>query len=226
MRDFILVVVAGLAGGVLAGALVGGADTGVLLAATLVGQYAAHLLALVLVVRRHGRSFADLGLVVDPRDGLLLVAGAALQFAVVFLFLPWADLLRVQDSPQQLSGMLTSSNGALVRTVLIVAIGFIAPLTEELMFRGVLLKVFERWRGRGAAVWGSAGVFALFHLLGLAGSDWLRSAALLMPELLVVGLVLAWLTVRTGRLGPSIFTHAGFNLVALVALFASLNLPG
>jgi membrane protease YdiL (CAAX protease family) len=30
--------------------------------------------------------------------------------------------------------------------------------------------------------------------------------------------VLAWVTVRTNRLGPAIFMHSGFNLLAAIVL--------
>ena len=57
-------------------------------------------------------------------------------------------------------------------------------------------------------------VFAAFHTLGLDPERLLQAAAVVLPQLFLVGLVLAWITLRTGRLGPAIFIHSGFNLLA------------
>lgn len=61
-------------------------------------------------------------------------------------------------------------------------------------------------------------VFTLFHLLGLDPSRMLSAAAVVLPQLFIIGLVLAWVTLRTKRLGPAIFIHSGFNLLAAVVL--------
>jgi len=44
------------------------------------------------------------------------------------------------------------------------------------------------------------------------------ASAVVLPQLFIVGVVLAWVTVRSGRLGPAIFIHSGFNLLAAVVL--------
>jgi membrane protease YdiL (CAAX protease family) len=46
-------------------------------------------------------------------------------------------------------------------------------------------------------------------------------AAIAVPALFGLGLVLGLLVQRTGRLGPAIFTHAGFNLVGVLLLLLS-----
>jgi membrane protease YdiL (CAAX protease family) len=93
----------------------------------------------------------------------------------------------------------------------------VAPITEELTFRGVLLKVFEK-RGRRVTIVLTSLVFAAFHMLGLPGDQFLRAAAIVFPTIFIVGVVLAWVTLRTGRLGPAIFIHSGFNLLAALVL--------
>jgi membrane protease YdiL (CAAX protease family) len=45
-----------------------------------------------------------------------------------------------------------------------------------------------------------------------------------MPTFLVIGLVLSYLTAKQKRLGPAIFLHSGFNLLALVVLFLPTDL--
>jgi membrane protease YdiL (CAAX protease family) len=64
----------------------------------------------------------------------------------------------------------------------------------------------------------SAIVFSLFHVLGLAADNLLAAAAVVLPQLFIVGAVLAWVTLRSGRLGPAIFLHSGWNLLAALIL--------
>jgi membrane protease YdiL (CAAX protease family) len=72
--------------------------------------------------------------------------------------------------------------------------------------------------GRGLSYVVAALVFALFHLLGVTGDNFLQSMLLLVPQLFVVGLILGWQAMRRRRLGVAIFIHSGFNLVAVLAL--------
>ena len=93
----------------------------------------------------------------------------------------------------------------------------LAPVTEEIMFRGVLMKALKTDR-RWILITVTALVFSLFHLAGLSFDRFLESAVIVLPQLFLAGLFLAWITLRTGRLGPAIFTHSGFNLLAAIAL--------
>jgi membrane protease YdiL (CAAX protease family) len=93
----------------------------------------------------------------------------------------------------------------------------LAPVTEELTFRGVLLKTQSHRSPRMIMVI-TALVFTVFHLLGLDPSRMLSAAAVVLPQLFIIGLVLAWVTLRTKRLGPAIFIHSGFNLLAAIVL--------
>jgi len=212
--------------GGLVGAFVGavftlfGLPEGVTLLILLAGQYGGHLATIAWLAHRKGVTLEELGLVVHPADGTAIFLGVGLQFALLVLAAPFAQLLGVEDSTQALTGLLAESTGIVVRVLLALAIALVAPVTEELMFRGILLRAIgDRWGPRAALIW-TAAVFASFHLLGVTG-DVLRSAALVLPQLFVVGLVLARLTQRRGRLGPAIFTHAGFNLIAALVIFAT-----
>jgi membrane protease YdiL (CAAX protease family) len=86
----------------------------------------------------------------------------------------------------------------------------LAPLFEETLFRGVLLPVLARHWGPPIAVLMSALVFGLAHL----------SLGELVP-LLVLGVGLGWLRLRTGRLAPCVLMHGlwnGFTFLNLVLL--------
>lgn len=87
-----------------------------------------------------------------------------------------------------------------------------APLTEEPLFRGLILGGFLLRYGSRKAIFLSASLFALVHL-----NPWQFPTGLLM------GAFLGWLTLRTGSLWPAVFTHFINNLTA--ALCQSLHLP-
>jgi membrane protease YdiL (CAAX protease family) len=80
----------------------------------------------------------------------------------------------------------------------------LAPLGEEALFRGALFAGIREAHGDRAALLGSAGAFALFHLDP--------------PQLLVAGfagLALGWLRLHGGRLWPCVLAHALHNLLWL-----------
>jgi hypothetical protein len=71
-----------------------------------------------------------------------------------------------------------------------------APVGEELFFRGLVLRGFLSRYSVTKAVWASALLWAVSHL-----NPWQAVGAL------PLGLVLAWLVVRTGSLIPAIIGH-------------------
>jgi membrane protease YdiL (CAAX protease family)/uncharacterized RDD family membrane protein YckC len=93
----------------------------------------------------------------------------------------------------------------------LVGVAVVAPLVEEVLFRGV---VFGWMRGRvplPLAVAGSALVFAAAHVLYL---QWT-----LLPPIFAIGCVLAVLYHYSRSLWPGIVVHAAINSVATLALF-------
>lgn len=85
-----------------------------------------------------------------------------------------------------------------------------APVAEELAFRGLLWSGLARaGAGPVATLLGSAGLFALFHFEPVR-----------FGVLLVVGLGLGWLRLRTGRVGAPTIAHAVNNLPGALAILA------
>jgi membrane protease YdiL (CAAX protease family) len=218
IRDFAWAVAGGLIGAVVVLVPVvalGGNQEAALVIGSL-GQYAGHFLAIGLLVRRRGGA-AALGFAVEPIDGVFLFVGMFLQIALAFLLAPIAQLLGDGDSGQAIADQIRGLGGTGARVGMAGAIAVLAPITEELMFRGILLKTASRHSvGRGVFV--SALIFALFHVYGLTG-DFVRGLILTLPAFFLVGVVLARVTVWRKRLGPAIFIHAGFNLLAILVLF-------
>jgi membrane protease YdiL (CAAX protease family) len=102
--------------------------------------------------------------------------------------------------------------------VLVVAIVGVAPVAEELFFRGVVYNAWLREYGPRAAILGSALLFAVIH----------ASLFLLLP-IVGLGIALALLYRATGSLPATIALHAGFNgltlLIALLDRYGVLDLP-
>lgn len=94
----------------------------------------------------------------------------------------------------------------------------VAPLAEEVYFRGLLLGWIRQYTGTWPAVAGSALVFGLLHLrfLTLGTEGWLITG-----ELVGMGVLLGWVAVRTGSLWASFIAHALNNLCALLAVLAA-----
>ena len=102
----------------------------------------------------------------------------------------------------------SAHGGGFIALTIVVVVG--APVVEELFFRGLVLRSLQRRFGDTWAVVGSAVVFGVAHFEPLQ-----------LPALVALGVILGVMAVSTKRLGPSIFAHAGFNLVTMIALAAS-----
>lgn len=86
-----------------------------------------------------------------------------------------------------------------------VAVAVLAPIAEELTYRGEGFFLLGRY-GPWVAVVGTSLAFGLGHGL-LVG----------LPVLVIFGLGLAWLRLQTGSVFPGIVLHAVFNAAALIA---------
>ncbi|HVR32790.1 MAG TPA: type II CAAX endopeptidase family protein [Acidimicrobiia bacterium] len=220
--DFLFAYYSGFVGALAVAVVLGPVTDGAtLLVASLVGHHAAQLLGLAIVLRRRNSSFGGLGLHVEPSDGVYLIAGVVLQIAIIAAFIPVARLIGAEDSTQSLAYEIPNVEGTLLRAGLVLSVALVGPVTEELLFRGLLPRVVGRWTSQGMSFVVAAFFFAVLHLVGVTTDNIVQSMVLLLPQLFIIGLILGWQTMRRRRLGVAIFTHAGFNLVAvLVLLFA------
>ena len=91
----------------------------------------------------------------------------------------------------------------------LLAAAVLAPLLEELLFRGIVLRSFLRQYPRGRAIGLSALLFGLAHL---------NLVQFVVGTLL--GLLLGWLYERTRSVWPGVLLHAGYNSAALAAALA------
>ncbi|MCF6357598.1 MAG: CPBP family intramembrane metalloprotease [Draconibacterium sp.] len=86
-------------------------------------------------------------------------------------------------------------------------VAVIAPIVEELIFRGLILQGFRRNYNGFIAVLMSALLFALFHL-----NPWQ------FPATFILGLLLGWLVLRTNSILLAILGHSINNALVLLTI--------
>jgi len=93
--------------------------------------------------------------------------------------------------------------------LLLVGGAFIAPIIEELFFRGfVFAGLRKRWDWKKAAM-GSAILFALAHVVPTS-----------IPPIFILGVIFAFLYQISGSIWPAIIMHMLTNAIALSAAYA------
>jgi membrane protease YdiL (CAAX protease family) len=153
---------------------------------------------------------AVIGLVKSPGDlpawsgfwrGALYTYGGMLRLG--FLLYPFA---RSASWPVPVPSDTLGAPGALPLLLAVAAVA--APIAEELLFRGALLPWLALWLRPAAAVGITSTLFAAMHYhYGI----WVLGP-------LLIGLVLSWVRLRTGRLLPCIALHMSVNLLATLRL--------
>ena len=93
----------------------------------------------------------------------------------------------------------------------LLASGVLAPICEELFFRGYLMGVFTRF-GRGRAVVSSALLFSLAHGVDMA----------FLPRALI-GALLGAMTMRTGSLFAAMLVHGCYNIAIILINFSGAS---
>lgn len=143
--------------------------------------------------------------------GLLAWLGAAVVSVAVAALLELAGL---EVEPQVAEQAIAVVEPWLV----ILAVVILAPIAEEVFFRGVVFNAWLRERGRRWAFIGSSVMFAVIH----------ASLVAVIP-IFLLGLALAWIYQRTGNLLAPIAMHATFNAIsvalALLVRFDMIRVP-
>lgn len=183
-------------------------------------SFAAVVLLRVRVLRKlpwewlalHGRGLTRLALF-----GIAIGFGfLALNFVSGYIF---SEVLGIRQNQADQFPIRAGDAGGQVLVVLAAVV--IAPIGEELLFRGYIFHAIQERFGKPAAYIVSALLFSLVHALGATQG----LVALLVP-LFFGGLLLAWGVDRTKSLIPCIIAHAINNGLAMAALLACTNTPG
>ena len=185
------------------------------LSVSAVVSWATFTVVLFVVSRQFGTGepMRDYAVALRPIDLLAVPAGVVAQVALLpVLYWPlqqvWPDTFSQEALEERARELADSASGSdVVLLVLVVAVG--APLFEELVYRGLLQRslvdTVGRWPGLVAAsLW-----FAAIHL-----------APVELPGLFLAGMVFGGALHLTGRLGPSMLAHFGFNAAGLAIAFS------
>ena len=179
----------------------------------------------------------DLGLSRDRvRSGLLWGAAA---FVVVLVVVVAGALLPAT------SGFLDDARADIplwrLAVDVVVGIGLLTVVPEELLFRGVLQGATTRRWGAARGVVVASVLFGLWHVLptlSTAGgnAEFAKADATLLGRLLLVagavvstsvaGAVFGWLRLRSGSLLAPMIAHLSTNGVALVVAWVVVHRPG
>lgn len=181
-------------------------------------QFFGMLLALAWVSQRRGSGnfTTDFGLSIRPQDSAFLFLGMLLLLVLAFALTPLAELLGTSETPQATTEAITQVVDIPTQIMIVLTVAVVTPVVEELTFRGLLLRYLEERMPPRRALVISAVLFGGFHILGTSGT---AGAIIAMVQTFLAGLVLAYVTQKSGRLSRAIFIHGGFNLITILVLF-------
>jgi len=161
-------------------------------------------------VKDWGLKFRWVDLFIGVGSGFGMMIGAALVTAIVASAVGLEDLDESSNT-----GFLEDASGSPWLPLLIFTVVVGAPLSEELFFRGLIMRSVQKRFGQGVGIVASTVVFTIPHYVG---GGW-QGTTVLFASLGFVGATLAALAARTGRLGSPIVAHATFNSLSVLALF-------
>jgi membrane protease YdiL (CAAX protease family) len=151
------------------------------------------------------------------RDAVVgLGLGALLYLAVAFLSVPLLGLFRQVlgervSPPEQIPENL-SANAKILTAVLALVL---APVTEELFYRGILYRGIRDRHGVALGMIVSSLLFGASHVVE---APW-RDALFLMTLMVFTGLGLATIYERRGNLVADVAAHIAFNVIGIVIIF-------
>jgi membrane protease YdiL (CAAX protease family) len=202
--------------------LPGGAELSALLSANfavLMGALIINNLAMLgvtgwLVQRRLGSPFAAYFPAV-PMMPVVLAAGTGVVLSLLIncgnQLIDNAGWLHFTDTPAERAMV---PHGAAQFVVAVIVVALLAPLAEEFIFRGLLLRWLLPFAKTAGAVLISGTVFGVIHgqfFMHPGAQGWFMTV-----ELIATGIVLGIWAVQSGSLRTSFAVHAAFNLTATI----------
>lgn len=154
---------------------------------------------IVFIIRLHGQSVLQTlhWIRSEIHVGWLISGGVFLSLSVLV-----ASSLFPEPPESALDKLLTTPASIVAFTILGI---FIAPITEEIIFRGFLYKLIAELYSPGLAVPVTALAFGGLHFIQLWG-NWAG-----MVLILVVGYILTSVRHKTNSLIPSVIMHTAYN---------------
>jgi uncharacterized protein len=175
--------------------------------------YASQLyFAWLLVLKRRGVTFRDIGLKKPTLKALLLVIPILL--GTFFVEGVVSQIVNEFIGPTPTAEDQLFSNGpaqtGLVLPWILIVVGVFAPFVEEIIFRGIIYKYLRSKMRVGVAAVLSGLIFACIHF-----------TPLLIPSLTVLGIALAFVYERFGSLYVPMALHSLNNVVVVAIVFST-----
>ena len=165
---------------------------------------------------RRGGQLARLGLRPPPLWGWPAAVLLVLPFLLVSA--GWVLLLEALGHTVESQLIVQEVLAQAGSPVALAAIAYgvlLAPVVEEVLFRGFLLQPLCDRFGRRVGIGGTALAFGLLHFADPAS----------VVPLVFLGCVLAWLRLRTDSLGPPVLLHVANNAVAFGLALSGTGSP-
>ena len=180
----------------------------------------------LLVVDTRALSWAEMGIRRPDRRAVVELFGGALWAApVILLTIPVAAILG-SIFPVTPVSPLPPAGETFGFAINLLAGAVVAPIGEELLFRGFATTAWARDLGPRRALVRGALFFAIVHVLTISGSSASEAAGLAIigfASRIPVALALGWLFLRRGSIWAPIGLHAAFNAILLVIGEAALR---
>jgi membrane protease YdiL (CAAX protease family) len=158
------------------------------------------------IIRPRLPALGDMGL--GALTALPVIVATIPVAAIITRFLPIAP-----ESPLPPAG---DTPGFIVN---LLAGAVVAPISEEIMFRGFATTAWMRGMGRWRGVVRGALFFAVVHVLTISGIDASQAVGVALAAFvgrIPVAFALGWLFQRTGTIWASLGLHATFNAILLI----------
>lgn len=102
-------------------------------------------------------------------------------------------------------------------TLMLIGVVFLVPLTEEMLYRGLIFR--NLWQSsKIAAYLLSMAAFAAIHVLGYIGSEDITTLLICFLQYLPAGLCLAWTYTKADNIFAPTVVHAIVNAISIGAL--------
>jgi membrane protease YdiL (CAAX protease family) len=134
--------------------------------------------------------------------GVLLISIASVGEWILLKLIP--DDLPYYLNPDQ--GFIKSGS-TLDYLLLLLGVGIIAPIGEEIFFRGYMFSLLQKKRSTAFAIIASSLVFAAFHV-----------NILLFPIITVAGIIICYIRYKSGSIWPCVMIHMMNNVLAVTYL--------
>ena len=163
-----------------------------------------------------GASARDFGLAIPARwKPILIGVGGGLALWLLSILVEAAQEKIFGPHPQAIIKVFAFHHGALAFTFDIVAVAVIAPIAEELFFRGMLFTALVQRMSLPWAATISGFVFGLSHI-----EPWN------IVPLSILGIGLAYVYYRTRTIWANICAHAAINAISLTLAFFAPQFGG